>query len=374
MRLARGNDRESSRAAAAASGVPRTSRTTRVNNKRKSFRLPPETPRPVQVESGDNRALVRGAAVTVATVALLLLLQNALIAAYLPRVERLASDFSPQFLQHKLSAMAAAPPEVVFLGDSALWGYALHTGDTAVAILNGSGCRCVNLAFKAGSPANDYALVRLLLDAGVRPRLIVLEINQRAFNPDDSSYKNLYPAIAALADPSLSAQDRVRFGIVAQPPTPAAKLDAFLSSAWLVYGMRADLRALLTGDVDPLPAKPLTIDDYLGTYDLAPLDEQNLSVVYLEKLLDLLRSRRIPVLAYLTPTNHRLLHDLIDVPAYRANGAYLERIVARYGGRVVDLDAAFPSSEFFDSSHLTKAGQQHLAAVLSRAIAQESPL
>jgi len=313
-------------------------------------------------------AILRSTAIVAAIAVLFVVAENVFVPAYLMRLPRMTTDFSPAYLQHKLEALAAAPPAVVFLGDSAIWGYGLPADQTAISLLNDRGCHCVNLAFKAGSPANDYALVRLFAEFGVRPKLVVIEINQRPLNQTDDSYNSLHPAIASLAGPLFTAADRKSLKLPAPAPPIAAHLDRILSSAWTLYAMRADLRALMLGDVDSLPKKKATAEQFLGTYDLTPLDETNEGVRYLEKTADLLREQGIPTIAFMTPTNHALLHDYIDDPAYAANGEYLKAILKKHGVRTIDLDRGFPTSEFIDNAHLTPKGQIRLAAILSRDI------
>lgn len=309
-------------------------------------------------------------AIAFATVVLLALAENALISVYLPRVSRFATDFSPTFLDYKLRALAANAPQAVFMGDSALWGYALSPDQNAVALLAKNGCRCDNLAFKAGGPPNYYGLARLFDRYRIHPSLAVLEINQPSFNPDDQSYRTLNRSLAALAAPVLETSDRTALGLRPGDSGIPARLEDALSSAWLVYGARADLRAVVTGDIDPVPARRPTADDFLGTYDLTPLDESNVAVQYLEKTVDTLHEQKIPVAAFMSPTNHALVHEYIDVPAYRANREYLARLLERRGVIVIDLDQAIPAQDFIDNTHLTADGQRRLAALLLKAMPQ----
>lgn len=316
-----------------------------------------------------RRSILRPAVIVGLVVAVMVLAQNAFIPTLLMRQPRMTTDFSPAYLADKLRSIAGAPASVVFLGDSAIWGYALPADETAIAILRGRGCDCINLGFKAGNSANDYALVRLFSTYGVHPKLVVLEINQRSLNPADQSYKSLHPAIAALAGPLLSPGDREA---LSQPSTTLdfrGRFESALSRAWVVYAMRADLRALLNGDVDALPKQKMTADQFMGTYDLSPLDEKNVGVTYLEKTIDLLHQQGIRVVAFMTPTNHALLHEYIDDPAYFANDEYLRHLLQKRGVPTIDLDRAFPAGEFIDNAHLTKQGQARLADTLSSRIA-----
>ncbi|HEV3156198.1 MAG TPA: hypothetical protein VGZ00_02510 [Candidatus Baltobacteraceae bacterium] len=306
----------------------------------------------------------------IVVVIVLVAAQNLTLAAYFPHLTRVATDFSSTYLRRELSALASSSPQTIFLGDSVVWGYRLPSDATAIARLTSEGFACRNFAFKSGSPPNFYALARLFQNSGVHPKAVVLEINQKVFNPADSSYASLHPAVADLASPLLSAEDRTLLKL--QAPTGGIKrnLDTLLSSFWLSYAMRADIRGTFAGDGDVAPEKPLTADQFEGTYDLMPLTERNVGVHFLVETVVLLRRSGVPVVAFLTPTNHTLLHDYIDSPAYRENGSYLRRILEQHGVRVLDLDASFSASEFLDEDHLTGAGQRRLAALLAGSLSR----
>src|SRR5262249_33431781 len=152
------------------------------------------------------------------------------------------------------------------------------------------------------------------------------------------------------------------------------------------YGLRADLRELAFGDVDAVHAVQAVIESatgararralahrptteaFEGTYDLTPLEATNVGFRFLDLIAGTLQRERIPAVAILTPTNHRLLHDYIDVPEYTANLRASERVVAARGVRVVDWDAAFPSGQFIDNDHLTAEGNRRLASRLQAAL------
>ena len=294
--------------------------------------------------------------------------ENALVGTAFPHLARFTTDFSPAYLQREVRALATVPAPTIFLGDSVVWGYRLQPEQTAVALLASRGCTCRNFGFKAGSPPNYYALVKLLRSAGVRPRAVVVEVNQRVFNDVDDSYRKLHPALAAEAGTLLAPDERAALTLPPPERGIRAALDANVSSWWLLYAMRADIRETLYGEAGTAPEPAPTADAFLGTYDLTPLGERNVGVRFLEKTADFLRSGDVALIAFMTPTNHPLLHEYIDGPEYRANGDYLKRLLAARGARVLDLDRAFPAAEFLDNDHLTAAGQQRLAARLAEAL------
>ncbi|MDP9016764.1 MAG: hypothetical protein M3N19_00395 [Candidatus Eremiobacteraeota bacterium] len=292
--------------------------------------------------------------------------QNVAIARFFPHLARMTTDFSPAYLDRELRNLAGGPRKTIFFGDSVVWGFDLPSDQAAVSMLASQGCACVNLAFKGGSPANDFALVRLLERYSVRPKLLVLQINQKVLSPTDDAYKNLNLTLSAVAGSYFSARDRALLQ-VPENPMPAARrsMDRALASVWTMYAMRADLRETFFGDTDEsLPQRRAVASDFLGAYDLSALTSANVGIHFLEKTLAALQRDHIPVLAVMTPTNHALLHDSTDTPEYRANGIYLQKLLTRYGARVADFDRAIPTNEFFDNDHMTVAGQRRFASML----------
>lgn len=288
--------------------------------------------------------------------------------AYFPHLARVNTDFSPAYLQRELQLMADSRPQVVFLGDSVLWGFRVKPEQTAIAILGSRGCRCENLSFKASSPPNYYALTRLMARNGVRPQLVVLEIDQRVLNQANSAYATLHPAVAKLAGPLLSPADRKMLAIGVNENGLQDTLGRIASSSSLLYAMRSDIQEVLAPPPDIVASQHPTADMFEGEYDLSPLSEQNVGLRYLEKTAGDLREAHIPVLAFMTPTNHALLHDYIDGPEYQSNVRYLQKMLEQRGARVLNLDRAFPGDDFFDNAHLRPAAQVRLAHLLQRAM------
>ena len=151
-----------------------------------------------------------------------------------------------------------------------------------------------------------------------------------------------------------------------------------------MYGMRADLRYALFGDVDAAHAfeawierrsgaaaniaaahRP-TPDRFEGTYDLSPIDASNVSMTFLGDTIALVRAEHVRAFAILTPTNHTLLHEYIDTPEYDRNLASVHRALAAGGVSVLDYDRRFGAPEFIDNDHLTAPGNRRLAALLAQ--------
>jgi lysophospholipase L1-like esterase len=328
-------------------------------------------------------------AYTLATFLALLLVSDGVVRSAFPHFARLSDNFSVMYLAREIQFVAADRRAIIVLGDSALWGYKLPPTSTAVSILRSDGCDCRNLSFEGGSPVNTYAMLRLLVQAGATPRALIFNVNQKEFNPADSAYQTLHPAVLALARPLLSRRDLANI-TVHDAANWNASVDAVIARSWALYGLRYDLREALFGDVDAVHALQSVIesrtgalsreadahvptaDRFEGTYDLTPLaaEKDNVSVAFMREIGALTRARRLPAIAILTPTNHRLLHDYIDSPVYDQNLAYTRRLLESYGVRVLDLDRAIPSDEFIDNDHLTAAGNRRLANLLQPVVAQ----
>jgi hypothetical protein len=329
-------------------------------------------------------AALRAFATAAAVLLVLLLCADALLRAFFPHLDRLSANFSGAYLRREVRALAADRDAVVFLGDSALWGYRVEPGDAAVSLLRRTGCDCHNLSFEGGSPANTYAMLRVLFAAGAAPKAVVFNVNQKEFNPADSAYRTLHPSVAAQAAPLLAPGDAA---LLAPRPAPDlnGRIDGALAAGWLLYGLRSDVRELVFGDVDAVHAlnrllqrasgaaaredaahRP-TADRFEGTYDLTPLatTPDNVSVVFLRKIGALLAQRHVRAYAVLTPTNHALLHDYIDVPAYGRNLRYTTALLRRNGVTVLNEDRAVPADQFIDNDHLTIRGNRTLAGLLA---------
>jgi len=308
-----------------------------------------------------------------------LALVDAAVRAAFPALPRLEDNFSAAYLARAIDR-GGVTNHVVFLGDSVLWGYRLPAAETATAELARRGVPVTNLSFEGGSMANTYAMLRVMAVRGARPRAVVFNVNVKEFNAADSAYRTLYPAVETLAWQELTPQERALLQRT-RPQTADAAVDRVLSRWWSLYGMRADVRELLFGAPDAATAvqgalgqasgrnarteaahRP-TAERFLGTYDLAPLAADNVEVVFLRKTAALLAAANVPAVAILTPANHALLHDYIDVPDYAAQ---LRSIRAALGPRVrvLDYDRAFSAREFIDNDHLTAAGNRRLAEML----------
>lgn len=307
---------------------------------------------------------------------------------------RLPEHFSAYRLKKYVERVGAGRSALLVLGDSVLWGYGLPVEDTAVARLRERFPRTpiVNAAYEAGSPLNSDFLIRYLLSERLYPRAVLFDLNLLSFNQFGKTYDALNPALETLASPSVLEpfdQNRLR---LARPVKARAEVwsraDDYLETHWALYGSRVDIHQALFGDADAATALHNHLDalvqastlnqrdalepstPYAEMYDLTPLSPNNIAYAYTQHLLSILAANRIPTIAIITPANHILLHNYIDVPAYDANLRGLETLCHRYGAAVVNLDRRIPPNEFIDNTHLTKMGNGALAHAIAPDIAR----
>jgi hypothetical protein len=302
-------------------------------------------------------------------VLLIVALQNLAIAQFFPLQSRFAGNFSPTYLNRYLQRVAALGPQTMFMGDGLLAGFRLRPDQTAVALLSRAGCACRNLAFSHGSPVGYYALALLMQARGVHPKMVVLEINQAEYNPSYYGYRRVPGAVGELAWPLLAPVDRA---VVEEPRLGLRRrFERALAPLTPLFAMRADLREAIFGAADPKPP-PMSAVDRGRLYAVPPLDTKNVSVRYLGKTLDVLHGMGTPVTAFAAPVNHAAFGTALANATYRANGAYLRRMLERRGVRFLDLDGALGSADFEDEVHLNASGQRHLAALLEPLFGEET--
>ena len=308
---------------------------------------------------------------------------DVLLGLWRPHPVRLPEQFSAAYLKRYVDEQRGNRP-VVFLGDSVFWGYKFPARDAVPSRIMRDFPRVpmTNLSYEGGSSVNSYFMLRYVLSRGVRPRLVVFNVNSKETNTADSAYRRLHPSLEILVAPMFTSHDRHTLDLQ-QPLTFAQRLVSFVERYWRLYRYRVDLREAFFGTDDAATAlknfsqkltgsahlqalahRP-TPDRFLGTYDLGPLSAGNVDFTYLRKLSDLLHAANIPAIAILTPTNHRLLHDYIDVPEYDARLNRMRIALEASGVRVINDDRMISSRDFLDNDHLTPAGDRKFARILS---------
>ncbi len=316
--------------------------------------------------------------------ALLATLDVAFRALWHPHPIRLPEQFSPAYLDAYVARARGTRP-LVIVGDSVLWGYGLDSSDSVVARLAAlrPGTAILNLSYEGGSVVNSEFALRLVRACGIRPAAVIVNLNSKEFNPLDSAYDRLQPSLERAGAGLLTPRDRALLKLLPAPAF-ADRLDAAVASVWDVYRHRVDIRVALFGVDDAATFlsdlvhrftgetaryerlhRP-TPEAFVATYDLEPPAPGNVEAIYLRALRDELARDGTPAVAFLTPTNHALLHDTLDDPAYAEN---LRRIASAMRApriRVVDLDRLDVGPHFIDNDHLDARGSRILAEHLNR--------
>jgi hypothetical protein len=205
---------------------------------------------------------LRRALAAIAVAIVLLAGIDAIVRLVLPHSVRLSDNFSATYLRREVDALRGTAP-IVVLGDSALWGYGLPADRAAVTLLQRSGVPLENFSYEGGSPPNTYAMLRVLIAGGIRPRLLIFNVNQKEFNPADSAYQQLHPSVERLAWTILTPAERALLKPT-QRNGPDDRLQRAVESIWQLYGVRADVREMLFHDVDAIHALQTAVERLSG--------------------------------------------------------------------------------------------------------------
>ena len=316
---------------------------------------------------------------------LLLVLLDIGVRFWRPNPARMPQQFSAAYLDRITGQLPSKRHLVLVLGDSVLWGYGVDAKDAAMSVLRQDygESDLINLSFQGGSPENTYVLLRSLLEEGVRPQLVLFNVNLKEFNPADPSYRKLFPAVEDENRAQLDREDQRLLAINPENRAVSALLDQYVGRYWQLYHFRSDIKQAMFGEDDMArwlaarvealtgtnarrtAAHRPTPNRFIGTYDLTPLGPGNVAFQYFEKTGRLLKTNHVRAIAFFTPTNHKLLHEFIDTPEYDDNVTALQRLASRYGIATLNLDRAVPSREFIDNDHLTVQGNRRLAQLLA---------
>jgi hypothetical protein len=285
----------------------------------------------------------------------------------------------------KRAVTVARRAEIVCLGDSRV-KYAVLPRVFRAA----SGREACNLAVTAGRPPSSYYLLRHALDAGARPRAIVVDFDDKLL-ADEPLAPDAPPPWAELLTAAEAAE--LEQAASADGFTRRTILEHALPSFKNRHELRAMVTRLLRGRrVSPrmnndvvrrnwaanegaqvnakrkfrVPAQPVRPEGHVeGTWAPHPVNAR-----YVERLLALAHQRAIPVYWLLTPR-------CPTVQTWRdwyGEEARYERFVARMVGRfpnLVIVDArhsGYDADVFVDTVHLDRDGATALSRDLAVAI------
>jgi hypothetical protein len=295
----------------------------------------------------------------------------------------------------KLRAAPPSQPYILVLGDSVMVEGALERARVAaprehsIAARLGRmleakapGSRVVSLAME-GALANDYSAIERIIEKHYRlPAAVVMQLDYRLLSPTNG------PANLSRDWLRFYASDDAGDGVTADSK-PIAKvvrpIDAFVheqmlldSDAYvLLRGWRRLARARIVSALVRQPELPPTGEDsvirllvtqyYRSDSRLAA--GRPMAVV--ERVIDRLLARRIPVLVCFTPANFEYLGDRINAPMYEFNvSEFRELLRRRYQSdarfRLAVFEGSIPARLFLDHSHLSADGNELMAQMMVR--------
>lgn len=270
----------------------------------------------------------------------------------------------------------AVGSEVLFFGDSQVQFSSLPR-----VIQGRTGRRSYNLALYAASPPASYYQLRHALDAGARPRALVVDFQPNTLSMSPAGQVRLWPEFLTLADAAELAWSARDADLLA-----AVATCRLLRSARSRHEIRTNLRKALAGEsplrsgrywmgqlprnwrfnrgANVLPASPAPPDAvapdmlWLTPEGWKPPDPA--VIAHIDKFLDLAAARGIPVVWVMPPT-HPAVRAWPD-PGGRRDGyvAWVRQVQGRYPNiHVLDArDCGYGRPVFADLAHLDRRGAQ----------------
>ena len=320
-----------------------------------------------------------------------------LIESGLGRSERFASDMAESWrIKSGAARREAKTSDVLCFGDS-LVEFAVLPGVLEERL----GGKAYNLALHAGTPSASYFLLKRALDAGAKPRAIVVDFmpHQIVVNPaHDQLRLRAWPELAGVAE-------AIDLGRTMHDPDLAAKI--FLGKLLESVQARAEIRSAVVADikgetrsVDDALRVPVTYRNlrtnrgaYLMPESFRPAPDPNPAntdftsteydtsrFVYIDRFLRLAESRGIPVYWLVMPISPEF-QGLADASGNDAQYSKFVAWKARQFPNVVVLDGrrtpGYGPGRFIDSIHLdgkaASALTHELADLILRPASPDAP-
>ena len=263
----------------------------------------------------------------------------------------------------------AARAEVLAFGDSQL-----KMALAPPVIERRLGRSAYNLAVMGGQPAADLFLLRRVLEAGGRPRAILVDFFPQFLTMPPADYLNLLGQLADLGEaadfareagdpellgqlvagrllPSIRCRLELRGRIVGEltgRPISWAELKPALHRNWRV-NRGAQLMPPNPLDYDPAAWRALAFPDR---------PPNRLALRYLDRFLRLAADRQIPVYWLVLPTDAALRDECARSGYDDRHDAFLRAALGRYPNLTI-LDgrtSEHPPAHFFDAHHLARDG------------------
>lgn len=307
--------------------------------------------------------------------------------------------------------MSAKGYKILFLGDSAAYGSAVHSGAQTVSAyleqeLNqrypGKQVKVFNFAFKGYGMSENYFLLNSLADSGLD--MVVYNVSINWFN----RAKVLeHPNVLYLSDTYFWEPFVAKTGVL-QPRPKKEKLEDKIAEdvgkIWSFYQNRSAITTLLLGkslraqlsDLQLAITKPKKlviqrqeeVDLYrpwyqkdwsvkLGkagyTVGKLNLSNNNPQVVFYNLMQEIMVQKKIKGLIYTSPQNFTLLkrYKMLDLPAWTASIGQLRDKTQRQGITFKDYSTLVDDRYFSDTVHLLAPGNKAVAEQLAENIAEQ---
>jgi hypothetical protein len=252
-----------------------------------------------------------------------------------------------------------------------------------------SGLRTYNLASCAGRLPGSYFLLRRVLDGGANPEAVVLEVHPSylaiPFQEGLVAWPDLLGPAESLElawtarDPSFFASTtlaRYLPTLAARPEIRAAILDRLRGEVGSIQSLLLAHQRNLDHNAGAFVQRRATpyqgeVTPYLAGMYLNPAwSADRVNVIYLRRLLDLCKSRRIPVYWLIPPLVPELQARRESVGLEEAYNRFARRIQRSYPDLTI-LDArksGYQPPVFSDAAHLDFPGAVAMSAEVGRIV------
>ena len=244
-----------------------------------------------------------------------------------------------------------------------------------------------NFALSGGHPSSSYLMLRHALEAGARPKAIVVDFKWTSIRNDPEELERILPEIANLGECARLAIDRRngsflgRIAMVKEFPSFACRVQIRDNVVAAVKGeepvrnqqwVTANRNMRVNKGAHHTPKVPykgeIKVDDtrfFSDRWACNPVSE-----AYIHKFLDLAASREIPVFVLIPPVAPAAQARLDELGSAARYTAFLEGVLARHPG-VVAIDGRrsnFPAEAFYDASHVNRVGTAAFSNALADAL------
>lgn len=244
-----------------------------------------------------------------------------------------------------------------------------------------------NLALSGSQPYGSYLMLRHALDAGAKPKAIVVEFKWTAIANDPIGLERILPEVASLGECARMAWDLRnasflgRIALVAEMPSFRCREEIRKNLLAAIKGeqpirneqwVTANRNMKVNKGAHHTPKVPYDgsinaadTNFFRAEWKCDPVNE-----LHIHEFLELAASRGIPVFLLVPPVSPAMQAKLDEIGTSARYTKFLDGLLARHAG-VTAFDARgskYPLDAFYDSSHLNRVGTADLSNALSDAL------